>query len=43
MYIDILGIKFIKFIEGLEKLINLKRINLIFGVEVIKYFNNIVI
>ena len=40
MYIDTSGIKFTKPIEGLEKLTNLKRINLIFGVEATKYSNN---
>ena len=40
MYIDTSGIKFTKPIQGLEKLTNLKRINLIFGVEATKYSNN---
>ncbi|WP_195339911.1 autotransporter-associated N-terminal domain-containing protein [Fusobacterium sp. 1001295B_180824_G3] len=40
MYVDTSGIKLTKPIQGLEKLTNLKKINLIFGVEATKYSNN---
>ena len=40
MYVDTSGVNYTKPIEGIEKLVNLKKINLMFGLEATRYTNS---